>query len=509
MAKTLESVIEIGSTGIRLMVCQHDINGNWIVVDKSELPVALGWDVFTDGHISRTTLLQSVKILNRFKEQLVSWGITDSQNTVIATSALREAKNRDIVIDRIFVKTGYKIRIIDGIEENRYMYIAVLNALRDDCPQIKTQNSLILEIGGGSTEIMLLDRGKMAAVHSLRLGTVIIEQSIKSLHGTQQDTKRFLGDFIKNTGVNLNTEINLQKIQLFITIGSELQIVANSIGTKVGNRYWKIDRNDFFDFVDQVQSYSIEECMAKYQIPYNDAQSFAVGLLTYKLFLGLTKAEGIIVSDTTIREGLLISKITGETDVQKEFAFQVVASAINIGRKYHFDEAHAKFVDKTALYIFDTMEKELGLSENARMILEIASILHDVGMFIRGSDHQKHSQYIIANSDIFGLNKDSMNIISLIALYHRGTITQPSDSIFYSLSRQERNMVLKLASILKIADALDRSHSQKFSNIQLTFSSDTMIIHSNSTNDVNLEKMAISEKSDLFESVFGYTVTIN
>ena len=180
MPKTLESVIEIGSTGIRLVVCQKSLQGEWTVVDKSELAVSLGWDVFTSRLVSRQTLLQCIKILSRFKEQLNGWGISADQTSIIATSALREATNRDTVVDRIFVKTGFKVKIIDGIEENFYMYTAVLNALRNDCPEIKTQNSLILEISGGSTELMVLNRGKMAAVHSLRLGTVIIQQNIKN-----------------------------------------------------------------------------------------------------------------------------------------------------------------------------------------------------------------------------------------------------------------------------------------------------------------------------------------
>ena len=211
MPKILESVIEIGSTGIRLVVCQRTQEGVLNVVDKSELPVSLGWDVFTSRLVSRETLLQCIKILSRFKEQLAGWGIKPEQNSIIATSALREATNRDTVVDRIFVKTGFRVKIIDGIEENFYMYTAVLESLRYDYPQIKTQNSIILEIGGGSTEIMVLNKGKMAAVHSLRLGTVIIQQNIKNLHGTQQDTRHYLRDYIKNTGVNLNTEISLQK----------------------------------------------------------------------------------------------------------------------------------------------------------------------------------------------------------------------------------------------------------------------------------------------------------
>ena len=224
--KSPEAVIEIGSTGIRLMICELSPQGSWETADFSEQPVSLGRDVFTNGTVSRDTLLQCLRILNRFREQIAGWKIDNEHITVIATSALREARNRDTIVDRIQVKTGFNIRVVNGIEENRFIYLAVLEVLRRDAPRIQRQNTVILEIGGGSTEIMLFEQGKMAAVHSLRLGTVIIEHYIKSVTGTRHDARRFLEDFIKNAGVNLNTEANLQKIRQFITVGSEMQIAA-------------------------------------------------------------------------------------------------------------------------------------------------------------------------------------------------------------------------------------------------------------------------------------------
>ena len=205
----------------------------------------------------------------------------------------------------------------------------------------------------------------------------------------------------------------------------------------------------------------------------------------------------------------MLSKYSSESNLQSEFTSQVVASAINIGRKYRFDEDHAKYVCKVALKIYDAMEKELGLNPEAKNYLEVASILHDVGTFIRGADHQKHSKYIIANSDIFGLAKDSMKIISQIALYHRGKLTQPSDDDFYTFSRQERTLVLKLASILRIADSMDRSHTQHIEDFDISFRTDTMIIHTKEGTASNIEKMAVAEKSDLFEFVFGYTIIMS
>lgn len=506
--KTLEAVIAIGSTGIRLMVCEVDPQDKWNIIDTSELPVSLGWDVFTTGYVSRDNLLQCLRILNRFKEQLDGWGVGSKQVRVIATSAIREARNKDTVLDRILVKTGYNVSVIDGIEENRFMYLAVIEVLRQDVPQLQKENSVILEIGGGSTEVLLLEHGKMAAVYSLRLGTVIIEQHMKSMLGSRHDVHRFLEDFIKHAGVNLNTGINMQRIRQFITIGSEAQIVAKYKGTRLGNRTWSIPRKVFCDFVEEVEQYSIDECMAKFQIPYADAKSFPVSLFTYKLFIELTKAQEIIVSDTTIREGLLLSKLSTQPDLQENFFSQVIASALNIGRRYRIDELHAQYVKRMALKIYDEMKDELRLEQDTRLILEVAALLHDIGVFIRGSDHERHSQYIVSHSDIFGLSKDKIHIIALIVRYHRGAMILPDDDFFHSLSTANRTLVLKLAAILRVADALDRGHAQRIDDITIQQRGDTLILQVKDIHDTNLEKQAVTEKSDLFESVFGYTVLL-
>lgn len=506
--KALEAVIEIGSTALRLMVCELKNNNEWFILDKSELPVSLGWDVFTTGTVSKESLLQCLRTLNRFKEQLSGWDIDVKQVTIIATSALREAKNKDIIVDRIFIKTGFRVKIIDGIEENRLMYLAVLDVLRMEYSSLQKENTVILEIGGGSTEIMLLNKGKMAAVHSFRLGTVIIEQYIKSMLGSSYDVRRFLEDFIKNAGLNLNIEVDMAKIHQFITIGSEAQIAAREIGKKVGARTWIIEREAFNKFVNQVQEYSIEESMAWLKISYIEAKSLAISLLTYKLFIDLTTTEHIIVFNTTIREGLLLSKLSGQTELEKDFFSQVVASALNIGRRYRIDEAHALYVRNIALQIYDQMSYDLGLAKETRLILEIAALLHDIGAFIRGSDHHLHSEYIILHSEIFGLNKETIKIVALVARYHRGSMPLLHDSVFLSLSRDDRNVVSKLAAILRLADALDRSHRQRVKKIKLVQQGETLLIQAVNGEEMQLEKLAVAEKGDLFESVFGYSLLV-
>lgn len=517
-----EAVIEIGSTGVRLMVAQitgpqlpEGNGGNgapaeWSVIDHSELPVALGRDVFMDGTISRETLLQCLHILKRFTEQLAAWGIDGGHVTVIATSALREARNRDAVLDRIMVKTGFRVKVVDGIEENRLMYLAVSECLKNEKVRLDDANSIILEVGGGSSEIMLIDHGKMAGVHSLRLGTVIIEQQLKSTIGSLKDAGRFLEEFIRITRDSLDAELDISNVTQFIAIGPEIQIAAENCGRLVSGKLRVVRRGDFNAFVDEIKACSTEECVARFRIPYADAQALHIALMAYKFFLDFTEAQEILVPYTNIREGLLLGRILRpEQSLQQDFTSQITASALTLARKYKADEKHAQYVRMISLKLFDALRTELGLEERGRILLEVAAILHDIGMFIRADSHEEHSMYIISHSDIFGLSRDDIAIISQVAYYHRGKHRPQGSPQFSMSSRADRITILKLTAILRIADAFDRGHSQKINDFSIDFRTDSLVISCREPQNLVLERLAVAQKSDVFESVFGYKVILS
>jgi exopolyphosphatase/guanosine-5'-triphosphate,3'-diphosphate pyrophosphatase len=501
----LEAVIEIGSTGIRLLVVEVSGNGTWSVIDRAERALALGRDVFTAGVISRDSLLQCLAILNRYREILSGWAIEDSHVTVLATSAIREARNRDSVLDRLAVKTGFTVRVIDGIEENRLMYLVVHHAMCDTHARLSKVNSIIMDVGGGSTEIMLLQKGRMVAAHSFRMGTVIIEQQIKAMMGSAKDMRRFLAEYIHTTADNLNNELRLDLVKQLIAISNDARLVARSVGTPETDLYSTIKRDDFIAFVEKVSQYSIEEIVQHFRISYSEAESLGPGLLAYQFFLEMTSAEVVVVPYLSIREGVIISQLAGPDHlVRDEFFKQVIASAISLGKKFHLDEDHSRYVTRIALKLYDSLESELGLDRHARLLLEIAAFLHDIGSFIRASDHHIHSQYIIAHSDIFGLNKDDMNILSNVVRYHRSEVPNPGHPGYASLPRSDRTMVLKLSALLRVADALDRGHSQHIQDFEIELTRDTLFLRACGTHDVTLERLALEEKANLFEDVFGY-----
>ena len=279
-----ESVIEIGSTGVRLLIAEYTAEKKQNILDRSEKPLSLGRDIFTGGFISQETQNQLIQILKLYREQLAAWGLTPEQSVCIATNSFRDAKNSDPVMDRVLVQTGFKIRIIDGIEENKLMYIGVMDCLKDSPLELKNEDGLILNVGGSTTEIMLISNGKMAGVHSLRLGTIRIEQHMSLQTSSYADIYRFVQESINNTKGTLESELNLGNVSTFMAIGQDLNLAALLVGRPVSTFLWEINKEDFTDFVKDVQEYSIDEIVARFKISYTEAETLPVSLLIYSLF---------------------------------------------------------------------------------------------------------------------------------------------------------------------------------------------------------------------------------
>ncbi|MDR1466115.1 MAG: rod shape-determining protein, partial [Treponema sp.] len=342
------AVMEIGSTGIRLLVAEITGAGGWKELDRAGKPVALGRDVFTSGMVSRASLLECLSILQNFKELLIGWDVAETDVHLIATSALRAARNREIFADRVFQETGYHLAVVEGVEENRLVYLAVRFALKNTAlrsPLFWRGSAMIIDIGGGSTEIMLLRHGKMVAAHSIRVGTIVLDQHSRKVSGILLSRERYLTENFHNTIMFLKAEMSLDTVDAFVVTGSDTRIAAGIIN-KNGDGWCRIiERERFLSFVREVKDYSIEECVQKLHINYGDAEGFVPGLLVYRYFLEQTQASQVIVPAVSIREGLLVDLAMGvDPDLREDFFSQIIASAVNLGRKYHFDEAHGRQV---------------------------------------------------------------------------------------------------------------------------------------------------------------------
>jgi exopolyphosphatase/guanosine-5'-triphosphate,3'-diphosphate pyrophosphatase len=253
----------------------------------------------------------------------------------------------------------------------------------------------------------------------------------------------------------------------------------------------------------------VDDVVRRLRIPYADAEGLVPSLTVYRLMLEQTHATHLIVPDVSIRDGILLSLARGpDPELRRELATQVVASARALGEKYFYDEAHAAHVARLALLLFDGLQAEHGLDESSRLLLEVAAILHDIGTYVAATGHHKHGQYLVSNSEIFGIDTEGLAILSNVVRYHRRALPSTAHSSFASLNRERRIVVMKLAAILRVADALDRGHAQRVEGFEIERAGDELILRPLANGDISVERFGLASKGDMFEQVFGMEVSL-
>ena len=503
------AVIDIGSSAIRMVVGEVEATGAIRILDRADRPVPLGHDVFGSGTASRTTIGASLDALASFQELLRGWGIGAGDTTVIATSALREAENRDTFVDRVALRTGLEVRVIDGVEENRLTYLGAVHAIKAAIPGFARSNSLIMQIGTGSTEFMLLRRGRMAFVHSLKLGSARMEDMLRPMHGNPERLRRVLSETVAPTREVLSHEQPLKHIRRFVAGGGVIRLAASRAGRRVAEHCSLIERPALQELIRGLQALRVEELVHELSIPYEDAEGILPDLIVYDLFLESTAAQQVIVPELSIREGVLLSAALADEESRREFERQTIASALSVARKYHAEDPHVRHVTRLALVLFDLLAADHGLGHRERLLLNVAALLHEVGKLIKASGHHKHGAYIVANSEVFGIDERDTAVVANVVRYHRRALPAMSHPMYAELSRRQRLVVNKLAAILRVADALDVSHLGRIDRFDAERAGDVLRLKCGYQGDLSLERMALARKGELMDQVFGLRVELS
>jgi exopolyphosphatase/guanosine-5'-triphosphate,3'-diphosphate pyrophosphatase len=477
------------------------------ILEEASRGILLGKDTFTHGRIGAATMEATLRALQGFRRILEGYGVT--RYRAVATSAVREAANRDPFLDRIRLRAGIDVEVIDGSEENRLTYLAVREALKDH-EALVAPASLLVEVGGGSADISFLRRGEPARSGTYALGSIRMRQSLASWHGSHDRRMRLLRRHIQNVVEDIRREIPMKDASQFIAFGGDVRFAAGRIlGEKgEGAGVKTVGRDAFLAFCDEAVADDVDQLVERYHLPPAEAETLVPALLAYRALLAETSADTITIPEASLRAGLLLEMIRAEEGRGiEDFHRQVMASAEALGEKYRYDAPHARNVAQLAVRLFDELRSEHGLGDRDRLLLEVAALLHDVGIYVNLQGHHKHSQYLLAASEIFGLSREDMAVVSNVARYHRRATPQKSHLLYMALDREGRVAVAKMAAILRIANALDADHLQKIKDVRVVKEEDAWAVEVTGAGDMTMERLATLARSDLFTEVFGRKVT--
>jgi exopolyphosphatase/guanosine-5'-triphosphate,3'-diphosphate pyrophosphatase len=502
------AVIDIGSTAIRLRIAEIRKDGTAHSLEALQHAVHLGKDTFTLGHIQPSSIEECVKILRSFRRIMAEYGVTrDDQIRAVATSAVREAENRDAFLDRIYMATQINVSAIEGAEENRLTYIAVHDLIEAN-PSLKKSDMAIVEVGGGGTDFMVLQEGRVAFSESYRLGSLRMRETLETYRAPADRARAVLSQHIQRTIDQLRRRVPFQNLPYLVAVSGDARFAASLISPQWEKSHvCHIDVEIFRQLVDQLVTVPVDELVRKYRIPYQEAETIGPALLAYEHLADAFRMKHILVSRASMRDGLLKEMVVGGAWTF-EFADQAIHSAMALADKYRVDEEHALHVADLSVRLFRELQPEHGLDARFELMLRIAGLLHEVGSFISDRSHHKHSMYIILNSDLFGLTKKDLTLIALVARYHRRASPRAYHTEYTSLERDSRLVVSKLAAILRLADALDCKHSQQVRHFNCQRTDGQFILTVPDVADLTLEQLSLKDKASLFNQVFGTKVVL-
>jgi exopolyphosphatase / guanosine-5'-triphosphate,3'-diphosphate pyrophosphatase len=500
------AAIDIGSSAIRMDIAEIRPDGRLHILESLKRGVQLGKEAFTDGHLAEETIRAACEVLKAYKKVMDTYGVV--RHRAVATSAVRESENRDMFLDRILMSTGFDVAILDASEENRLTYMAILDSLREGT-ELGQGKTLLVEVGGGSTEVTLMAGQELLQSGTFALGTIRLCAGISSRSGTHDQQVRALKRQINSLLGNVRRNISMKEALNCIAVGGEVRFAARALKLGATGRPAVVPRESFAEFVDSVMKQTIDGLVLKYSIPYLDAETLAPALWTYLQLLKETQAPSLVISDASIRAGILQDMSPTEEGKRLEtMRQQILSAARGLGKKYQYDETHAERVLALSELIFDEMRGEQHMTEVHRLYLQVAALLHDIGLFVSSRGHHKHSFYLISASDVFGLRHREVELIANIARYHRRALPQRGHPEFMSLEREERMTVSKLSAIIRVANALAKGPYASTRDLKVSRDGDQFIITAENASDLALEKVVLASRGDLFAQVFGKRVVL-
>ena len=503
----LMSAIDIGASAIRIDIAEVRPDGGLHVLESLKKGVQLGKDTFTDGHISEESIRAACEVLRDYKRVMDTYGVV--RYHAVATSAVRESSNSETFLDRVLMNTGLDVEIIDGSEENRLTLLAVAESIRG-VPEAANGKTLLVEVGGGSADVTLLNAGEPVQSGTFPLGSIRLRAEAARTAATHEQQMRILKRQISNLLASVRRSVGTKEAEHFIALGGDVRFAARMIKPAAGdNGPPVVPRDAFVEFVDSTAKLTVDALVQKFSISYMEAETLAPALLTYSQLLKDTQARAVIVSDASIRAGVLQDMLPAEPGKRiKQLTHQILSAARSLGRKYQYDETHAERVREISEMLFDELKSEHRMGDTHRLYLQVAALLHDIGAFIDSRGHHKHSYYLISASGLFGLRQRELEIIGNIARYHRRSLPQRSHPAYVSLDRDDRMIVSKLAAILRVANALDKEHLQKVADFRVTREEDKIVLSVRSASDLTMERAALADRSDFFSEVFGKQIIL-
>lgn len=504
-APSVEAVIFIGASAVSMMVAESR-GREFRVLDVLSQPVEIVYDVFRNNSISRENADRCVQIVRGYNELLEEYRrVGEVTVRLLATNMLMDVNLLDLFVNRMRISCGLKLEVMDDGEMTRLIYLHLQHMLKMHS-ELAKRRLLVVHVGPGNTRLLLLDRGRITYYANYRMGTHRTSATIGSVELDHSGNEAsIIRNQIRSTVEQMRHDAEdtlTGSPDAMVVYGPDFHRMVNPL---ISNEVVSVDT--LAELAEQIALTPLAQRMERYREDYASVRALLPSLVIYRSVAQEFEPQTIIMPAEEFPYSFLRSLMPSRmgTQVLEE---EVIHFSLLLASRYRVDRGHSQQVRHLSCSLFDQLQELHQMTRHDRLLLKVAAILHEVGTFVSPKRHHKHSQYLILNSEIFGLSRHDIEIVGLLARYHRRGVPSEDDRCYAELDEEDRLRVQKLAALLRVADALDRAHARRISGFKVKRGKRRLELLVPGVHDLTLENAALSSKGQLFTDVFGYDILL-
>ena len=504
--------MDIGTNSMRFSVVHIHPNHTYTILTQLKEMVRLGEGEFTEHRLLPEAMDRAILVARQFRMLAASYGVDEM--VAVATAATREATNQRLFLRRLQQEAQVDVHVVSGLEEARLIYLGVASGLH-----LGDKQTLFIDIGGGSTEIIVGTQHEQHYLNSLKLGAIRLSlRFLATISGpVSPDMYAQVLQHVRQHAVHTIQELRPHRIDLAVGSSGTIENLADIAARMFWKRPWHRDDVLIYAHLTAVRAHLAAVPLSeRRKVPGLNPARADIILGGAAILEGLMHALGITelrVSERGLRDGLLVDYLLKHQHTPGLETISVrQRSVLQLGRLCRFHEGHAQATARLALALFDSAQAaqlhDLGPWE--RELLEYAAMLHHIGAFLTYSNYQVHTYYLIRNAELLGFDQTEIAIMAATALYHRKALPRKKHPEFAALSSHAQDIVRGLCVLLRLAESLDRSQAGLVRYACLRRQDITQaLLQVYATQDCQIEIWDVAKHVDAFRKVFGCRLEVH
>jgi exopolyphosphatase/guanosine-5'-triphosphate,3'-diphosphate pyrophosphatase len=495
------AAIDAGSNALRLVIARAESSLKYQELKTERYPLRLGYHVFTKHKLEGQVIKKAVKAFQHFRVLMGQYNV--EQYRAVATSAVREAQNGKNLLERIHDATGIRVEVIDGADEARLVRCAVAAALGD-----KLSPRLIVDLGGGSLEISLLNGQIVENTVALAIGTVRIMENFGIRAAISRGDVETIRSYILSLLRRASPQWPPLRGALAVACGGNAEALALLAPGRPQGGFETLDNRTLRRKLRQIISLDVPQRMKAFSVRKDRAEVMGIAGIVFSTLARCWHLDRFLIPGVGVREGLLREQLRSLFDAEPAFADEaqrhaVLSAARGYAARLNYEAGHSEKVRELAVSLFDQLRPRHRMEPGMRLVLELAAVLHDIGNIVRRNQHYKHGEYLIRHGNIAGLESRWRDMVACIVRYHSEPEPDEDSKLFASFQPAEQRHIRALIALLRVADGMDWDHRQSVTKVEAKMHGKAACFSLGMKRRSRLILWACQQRAKLFEDVFG------